>query len=149
MTNPPGDGEPPADPYGRPSGQPPAYPSQGQYGGGYDAAQGYGGGYGGQPGYGYPGAPPVDHPRATTALVLGILGFVLCGILSPFAWRIGKGAVDEIDASNGRMGGRGAAQAGYVLGLIGTILLGLALLVVVGVIAIGIIGVVGSSTSSG
>ena len=40
---------------------------------------------------------------------------------------MGKRTVDEIDASNGQLGGRGSAQAGYILGLIGTILLGLGL----------------------
>ena len=69
-------------------------------------------------------APP-EHPQATTAMVLGILGLATCTVLSPFAWRIGKRAVSEIDASNGRLGGRGPAQAGYVMGLIGTILLGI------------------------
>jgi hypothetical protein len=57
-------------------------------------------------------------------MVLGILGLASCTVLSPFAWRIGKRAVSEIDASNGRLGGRGPAQAGYVTGLIGTIMLG-------------------------
>ncbi len=75
--------------------------------------------------------PPQDHPRAMTALILGILGLVICGILAPFAWRIGKQAMDEIDASGGRIGGRGTAQAGYILGIIGTVLLVLGLLVLV------------------
>jgi hypothetical protein len=88
-----------------------------------------------QPG-GYP-QPPQDHPRAMLSLILGILGLVICGLCAPFAWRIGKGALNEIDASGGRIGGRGLAQAGYVLGLIGTILLGLGVLVLVVVTATG------------
>ena len=70
------------------------------------------------------GYAPPEHPQATTAMVLGILGLATCTVFSPFAWRIGKRAVAEIDASNGRLGGRGPAQAGYVTGLIGTIMLG-------------------------
>jgi hypothetical protein len=58
--------------------------------------------------------------------VLGILGILLCQVLAPFAWVIGRRTVEEIDASGGRLGGRGAAQAGYVLGVIGTVILGLA-----------------------
>lgn len=81
--------------------------------------------------------PPQDHPRAMMSLILGILGLVICGLCAPFAWRIGKGAVNEIDASGGRIGGRGLAQAGYVLGLIGTILLGIAVLALVVVAATG------------
>ena len=81
--------------------------------------------------------PPQDHPRATTSLVLGILGIVVCGICAPFAWKFGKQAVTEIDASGGRMGGRGQAQAGYILGIIGTILL---ILTIIFLVVLGITG---------
>lgn len=70
-----------------------------------------------------------DHPRATTSLVLGILGIVPCQLLAPFAWWIGKKTLDEIDASGGRLGGRTAAQAGYIMGIVGTVLLALGLIV--------------------
>jgi hypothetical protein len=86
--------------------------------------------------------PPVghriasDHPRATIALVLGILGIVTCQVVAPFALVIGRRAVKEIDASNGAIGGRGLAQAGYILGIIGTVLLGLAVLVGLGAIIV-------------
>src|SRR6478672_11417261 len=104
-----------------------------QYGQPYGQAQPYGQ----QPGY---PAYAADHPKATTALILGILGIVVCGLIAPFAWRMGKRTVDEIDASQGRLGGRGSAQAGYILGLIGTVLLGLGLLFLVVVVVIAIIG---------
>jgi hypothetical protein len=141
MTNSPGDGQPPQDPNEQPGyweqqqgqQQPPPPP------------------YGQQPPYvpqpGQPAGYAPDHPKATTALVLGILGIVICGIIAPFAWRIGKQTLDEIDASNGQLGGRGSAQAGYVLGIIGTVLLGLGLLFAVGLLAIGVISAVSSSTS--
>jgi hypothetical protein len=58
--------------------------------------------------------------------VLGILGLVACSVLGPFAWALGKRTMDEIDASGGAWGGRSAAQAGYVLGVVATVLLGLA-----------------------
>lgn len=100
---------PPAPPPSQPPGQVPGYyapaPGQVQY------------------------AP--DHPKATTSMVMGILGLVVCGFLAPFAWVMGKRTVDEIDASNGMVGGRGAAQAGYVLGIIGTVLLVIGLVVLV------------------
>jgi hypothetical protein len=74
--------------------------------------------------------------------VLGILGVVLCQVVAPFAWVIGKRTLDEIDGSQGRVGGRGAAQAGYILGIIGTVLLGLGLIffLIYIVFAIAIIG---------
>jgi hypothetical protein len=96
---------------------------------------------------GYPAVRP-DHPRATTAMVLGILGFVVCGICAPFAWSIGGKAVKEIDASGGAYGGRGQAQAGYVMGIIGTVLLGLSVVgVVLWLVFVVVLGV--ASTTSG
>lgn len=134
MTTTPGDEGQPPDPY-----QPPPGPEHGsweqqapQQPGPYDQpahdqpAYGQPSGYYAPPGGGY--AP--DHPKATTSLVLGILGVVLCQVLAPFAWVIGRRTVKEIDDSHGQLGGRGSAQAGYVMGIIGTILLALALLFV-------------------
>ncbi|HEX6247608.1 MAG TPA: DUF4190 domain-containing protein [Nocardioidaceae bacterium] len=76
-----------------------------------------------------------DHPRATTSLVLGILGLVLCGFVAPFAWVIGRKTLFEIEDSGGRLGGRTAAQAGYILGVIGTVLLVIGVIIVVVYIA--------------
>jgi uncharacterized membrane protein YjgN (DUF898 family) len=84
--------------------------------------------------------PPQDHPRATLSLILGILGIVVCGIIAPFAWSIGKRTLTEIDESAGRLGGRGMAQAGYVLGLVGTILLVIGVLVGFGALVLAVIG---------
>ena len=125
---------PPEDPSGQQPGwgqQPP--PPGSQWGGNAPPPQGQ---------YGY---VRQDHPRATTALVLGILGLVLCGLAAPFAWRIGKGAMDDIDRSQGTLGGRGQAQAGYILGLIGTILLGIAVLAFVAVVVFAFAGLAVSS----
>lgn len=82
---------------------------------------------GGQPGYPY--GPVPDQSQATTALVLGILGVSLCGVVAPFAWSIGRSSLREIDASNGALGGRGKAQAGYIMGIVGTILLIVSILI--------------------
>jgi hypothetical protein len=112
---------------------------------------GYGAGYGtapyplpyGVPGYGPPMYPePPAHRNATTALILGIVGLVgglscyLPILLAPFAWAMGRRAVREIDASHGQLGGRGQAQAGAVLGIIGTALLALAIVALLVVIAV-------------
>ena len=94
------------------------------------------GGY--QQGGGYQ-QPPQDHPRATMSMILGILGLVICSVLAPFAWRIGTKTVDEIDASGGQLGGRGMAQAGYIMGIIGTVLLALALLFFLIAIPLGVL----------
>lgn len=145
MTNTPGDEaqdrepeRPTGAPGDRPSGQP-----------GYWEQQAHA-----QPPYaqgppGYPAHAPIqyapDHPRATTSLVLGILGIVPCQLLAPVAWWVGKKTLDEIDASHGMLGGRTAAQAGYIMGIVGTVLLALGLaffliylLVIVAVVGGGI-----------
>ncbi len=131
MTNPPGEGQPPQDPHRGPDSS----DSQDQQG--YWQQQGQPPyaqqpAYGPPPGYGHaPMGYAPDHPRATTALVLGILGVVLCQIVAPFAWSIGKRTMNEIDDSHGAVGGRGAAQAGYILGIVGTVLLAIVALFII------------------
>lgn len=164
MTNPPGDGPtPPEEPTAPQQSQPgpgqagPGQPGPGQPGPGQPGQE--------QPGYwqqqaqgqqppyppphGYPAHGQVqyapDHPKATTSLVLGILGVVLCQVIAPFAWSMGKRTLNEIDASRGRLGGRGAAQAGYVLGIVGTVLLGLSLVFIL----IYVVGMVAFFSTSG
>ena len=75
--------------------------------------------------------PPPSHPSATTVLVLGIVGLVVCQVLSPIAWVKGNRVVAEIDASGGALGGRDSANAGRICGIIGTVLLALAVLITV------------------
>lgn len=67
--------------------------------------------------------PPPDHPQATTALILGIIGVVMCQLLGPVAFVIGRKALREIDASGGTLGGRSNAQVGYILGIVSMVLL--------------------------
>jgi hypothetical protein len=70
--------------------------------------------------------------------VLGILSLVICGCLTGIpAVVMGRRASREIDASGGRLGGRGIAAAGFVTGLIGTLWSGLSFIVVVGVFVFG------------
>lgn len=131
----------PQQPYGAPqSPYPPPpnpYPQPGSFDQ-YAAPQPYGAG----PAYG--GMLP-DHPSATTAMVLsiiGLAGLLFCGgitlVLSPFAWAIGGKAVREIDAQPGRYGGRDKAQAGRVMGIIGTVILVLGVVAIVALVAIGL-----------
>lgn len=98
---------------------------------------------------GYPGAYPMrppDQPQAATAMVLGILGLVCCGLASPFAIWLGRKSMNEIDASGGWMGGRGQAQAGYIMGIIGTALWVLALLFYVVLFVFGVFAASNSPT---
>ncbi|EGD40013.1 OmpA/MotB [Nocardioidaceae bacterium Broad-1] len=111
--------------------------------------------YGAQPGYGQApyGAPAAYSAQvgtpdsgATTAMVLGIIGLAggfFCGlpiVLSPFALFMGLSAKKRIDAAAGALTGRGNAQAGFILGIIGTVLLVLSILVIAIIIVIGVSG---------
>ena len=141
----PGAVPPPQNPYAAPQApyQPPPnpYPQPGSFDQ-YAPAEPYGaqpyGAY--PPGYGA-GLP--EEPSATTAMVLGIIGLVgiaFCGgitlVLSPFAWAIGRKSVREIDANPGRYGGRDKANAGKIMGIIGTVFLLIGIIAIVGIIAL-------------
>lgn len=108
---------------------------------------------GGQPPYGQPppyGPPPggggfgqgpsENAPNAVLALVLGIVGVVVCGIAAPFAWMLGKRAEQAADADPARYTGKGMATAGKILGMIGTALLALGLIIVIIVVIAAIVG---------
>jgi ABC-type Fe3+ transport system permease subunit len=85
--------------------------------------------------------PREQASSAVAALVLGIVGVVLCPLCGPVAWVLGRKAEQEVDASGGRIGGRGLGTAGKILGIIGTIFIAL-------LIALLLAGIVvdGSST---
>jgi hypothetical protein len=75
------------------------------------------------PAYGVPGGVPANHPRAVLILVLGIVSLFCCGIITgPIAIIFANKAKAEINASNGTLGGAGMVQAGFILGIIGTVL---------------------------
>lgn len=157
MTTPPGTGDEPTDPY-QPPNQPPSQPGWGQpeppqytqpvYGGQpqynepqYNQPTYNQPTYGQQPaypppGYAYPAVVPTDG-HATAAMIVGIAALVLAscygfGLLAaPVALFMGRASMKRIDASGGQLGGRGMAQAGFILGIIGSVLLVLAIIVVI------------------
>ena len=159
----------PSQPYNQP---PPAYqqpyqqPSQ-PYAGPYDQQYGQAPGYppapgqwgpppGTPPGYSPYGAfapPRPDHPQSTLSMILGLVGLagalMFCGlplVVSPFAWALGRNALKDIRASQGRLGGESQARAGMVMGIIGTVL---AILALVGILIFVVVAIAGSSDSSG
>lgn len=118
MTEQPPQGGPQQPPYGQ-------HPAQGAPSGWTPPPPGY-----------YQPSPPTPS-SATTALVIGILSLVMCQPAGIAAWIIGRNAMREIDASQGRLGGRSTAQTGYILGIISTALAALALVAVIAIFAIG------------
>ena len=99
---------------------------------------------------GQPGMPQFptyvmpDHPKATTAFVVGIIavaGTFLCFLpvlASPVAWVLGAQARREIRQAPQRWGGESKATAGMVLGIIGTVLLVLAIVVITLLVVIAV-----------
>ncbi len=63
--------------------------------------------------------------RATTALILGIVGIVCCQLCGPFAWWMGKQELEAVRAGVSPAANEGMAKAGMILGIVGTVLLGL------------------------
>jgi len=86
---------------------------------------------------------PPKHPQATTSLILGIIalgGMMLCLLpilVAPVAWFMGAKSLNEIDANPQAYGGRGEANAGKILGIVGTVVL--VLLVLAAVVLFGIL----------
>lgn len=115
--------------------------------------------YGQQPGYppqpGYPGYPQFavqpNEGLAVPAMVVGIVSLVLAcaygfGLLgAPVALVMGRISMKRIDASGGQLGGRGMAQAGFIMGIVGTVLLVLVVLAVVAFVIAALNGAFDSS----
>jgi hypothetical protein len=80
----------------------------------------------------YPGS------RAILALVFGILGLMSMGLFAIPAWILGKAERQAIERGESPASGRGMAEAGYILGIIGVVLLILSALFVLGWIALAL-----------
>jgi hypothetical protein len=89
-------------------------------------------------------APPANAKAdgAIAALVLGILGILLCPLCAPVAWGLGRKAERLVDASGGMLAGRGEATAGKILGMIGVAF------IVLGIVAFIVLVAIGSSVDT-
>jgi hypothetical protein len=66
---------------------------------------------------------PTD-TQATLSLVFGLLSLTCClSILGPVAFFLGNSSLNRIRASGGALGGEGLANAGRILGIIGSFIL--------------------------
>jgi Domain of unknown function (DUF4190) len=80
---------------------------------------------------GPPGTPPspsdpyfegLTYARAKNAFWLGVASLVCCGLFTGIpAIVVGAMALRDIEASRGRLVGKGMAWAGIILGIIGTL----------------------------
>ena len=65
--------------------------------------------------------------RATMILVFGILGLTACGVSAPVAWVMGNTDLHEMDAGIMDPSGRDTTNIGRILGMVGSGLMVLAL----------------------
>jgi hypothetical protein len=78
--------------------------------------------------------------HGTLILVFGILGLVICAPLGIAAWVMGNGDLKQMDSGAMDPSGRSLTNAGRILGMIATILLGLGILIAIAAFALGILG---------
>jgi hypothetical protein len=96
-------------------------------------------------------APPTAGRKADgaiAALVLGIIGVIFCPLCAPIAWGLGRKAERLVDASGRTLGGRGEATTGKVLGMIGTGLMIIGIILFIALVAFGTSIESGGSTST-
>jgi hypothetical protein len=99
---------PAAPPSFTPSGAPPVFPQPAPL----------------SPGPGYAVANRPTDSQATLSLVFGLLSLTCClSILGPVAFFLGNNSLNRIRASGGTLGGEGLANAGRILGIIGSFIL--------------------------
>jgi len=78
-----------------------------------------------------PGVPEKASGKSVTAMILGIVGIVLCQPVGIAAWIIGHQERKEIAAGKSPAAGQGMATAGWIMGIIGTAMLVLGLLILI------------------
>jgi uncharacterized membrane protein YjgN (DUF898 family) len=87
---------------------------------------------------GYPGVYP-EESQAVVALTLSVIGLVVCGgLLCPVGWYLANKEIAAIDAGRRDPSKRDTAQAGKIVGIIGTALTVLAVVAFVGFIVLAI-----------
>ena len=69
----------------------------------------------------------VEPHRGTLILVLGILGIVACGFIGIPAWLMGKADLEKMRRGEMDREGEGLTKAGYILGIVATILIAVGL----------------------
>lgn len=130
---------PPTDPFGRPVASDAAFGAPSEPASQPNTGDAWQTGPAPPPGGQYSAPPPSGRKAegAVAALVLGIIGIVICPLAAPVAWGLGRKAERLVDASGRTLGGRGEATAGKVLGIIGTVLMILGIILFIALIAFG------------
>lgn len=69
-----------------------------------------------------------DLSRADMILILGILSLVLCAPIGIAAWIMGHNDLAEMNAGRMSRAGEGSTRTGYILGIVGTLLFALGMI---------------------
>ena len=93
-----------------------------------------------------PPAPETASSQAVIALVLGIVGFIFCQPIGIAAWIIGAKERKAIERGESPEAGMGLATAGWILGIIDTVLTILGVLAAIAFFILIILGVIASGT---
>lgn len=102
----------------------------------------------------YAGAPSmvpgqfVQPHRATMVFVLGLLGLLVCFICGIIAWVMGAKDMKEMDAGRMDPSGRGLTQAGWILGIVSTVLGCIGACIVIGYVVL-VFTVLGAAAAGG
>lgn len=78
--------------------------------------------------------------HGTLILVFGILGLVICAPLGIAAWVMGSGDLKQMDSGAMDPSGRSLTNAGRILGMIATILLGIGIVIAIAAVCLGVLG---------
>lgn len=73
---------------------------------------------------------PREHPQAIVVLVLGIIGVTVVPFIAPVAWVMGGWVLRQIDANPGAYSRRDFVVVGRILGMVGTLLVSLIVLLI-------------------
>ncbi|WP_298752263.1 hypothetical protein [uncultured Serinicoccus sp.] len=133
-------GAPPPTPHHPPARGPTLHPPEDRRAG---APPDPGSPWGPPPPRGDPWGPPgYQHPRGTSALVLGLLSVTVLTPLGPFAWAMSRRALREVDAAPVVVTNRGQLVAAQAMGVVATALLAVMVVTVVaavlGVLLLGL-----------
>ncbi|MGH8872615.1 MAG: hypothetical protein ACRDWS_11620 [Acidimicrobiia bacterium] len=83
----------------------------------------------------FPESPAyLEASQASTALVLSIIGLVCCQILGIVAWIMANNELEAIKAGKRNPANEGTATAARIIGIVGTVVLGIT--IVVGLLAL-------------
>jgi hypothetical protein len=72
--------------------------------------------------------PYPEASQASTALVISIIGLVCCQVLGVVAWVMANNELEGIKTGRRNPANEGTASAARIIGIVGTVLLGLGIL---------------------